>query len=146
MITWIVKRHGSNAANQPMTSVMVLGTVAAVDDAAAKLAAEEMWGCYANQHFEVIDLAGRTRREDREAAAAADADTGEAMAEPVSYEVRTIDSVENLGLTAARFATRAEAQEAADFVNSEFPRAGAEVIEVTGLPTTTFAAWNEAGW
>ena len=73
MKVWIVKRHGSNAANQSMTPVMVLGTVKATDSAAAKAAAAEKWSCYNNQFFQVLDLAGRTRREDREAASDADA-------------------------------------------------------------------------
>lgn len=63
---------------------------------------------------------------------------------PASYEVRMSDRVENTGLDCQRFASREEAQQAADMVNAEHAGAGAEVIEVAGEPTTTFAAWNEA--
>lgn len=73
MARFIIRRHGSNAANQSMTPVMVLGTVEAVDADAARSAAAERWTCYNNQRFEAIDLAGRTRKADREAAATADA-------------------------------------------------------------------------
>jgi hypothetical protein len=73
MKTWIIKRHGSNAANQSRTLVRVLGTVEATDADGARKAAGERWTCYNNQLFEVIDLAGRTRKADREAAADADA-------------------------------------------------------------------------
>jgi len=70
---FIIKRHGSNAANQSMTPTRILGTVEAEDSTAAKSVAADKWTCYNNQHFEAIDLAGRTRRADREAAAEADA-------------------------------------------------------------------------
>ena len=63
---------------------------------------------------------------------------------PVSFEVRMSDCVENTGLDCQRFATRNEAQMAADAVNADHPGAKAEVIEVAGEPTTTFAAWNDA--
>ena len=71
--TYIVKRYGSNAANQSMTRVRVLGTVEATDADDARAVAASRWTCYANQFFEAIDLAGRTRKVDREAAAEADA-------------------------------------------------------------------------
>ena len=74
--TYIVVRHGSNGSNQPMTPRMVLGTIQAASEAEAKQAAGERWSCYANQQFEVIDLAGRTRRADRDAAFEADAYDG----------------------------------------------------------------------
>jgi hypothetical protein len=73
MARFIIKRHGSNAANQSRTLVMVLGTVEAGDSDGAKRKASMIWTCYNNQFFEAIDLAGRTRKEDREAAADADA-------------------------------------------------------------------------
>lgn len=73
MKTFIVVRHGSNAANQSMRNRKVLGTVNAVDSQAAKQAASEIWSCYNNQHFEAIDLAGRTKAADRDAAATEDA-------------------------------------------------------------------------
>ncbi len=73
MARFIIKRHGSNAANQSMKQTAVLGTVEAADSEAAKLVAGERWTCYNNQHFEAIDLAGRTRKADREEAAEEDA-------------------------------------------------------------------------
>ena len=54
--TFIVVRHGSNGANQPMTPRMVLGTVQASDEASAKEAASARHTCYANQRFEVLDV------------------------------------------------------------------------------------------
>lgn len=63
MPQFIVVRHGSNAANQHMRMRKVLGTVEAANQ----------WTCYNNQRFEVIDLAGRTRKADREEASEQDA-------------------------------------------------------------------------
>ena len=71
--TFIVVRHGSNAANQSMQPRKVLGTVEADTAETARKIAAERHTCYANQRFELIDLAGRTRKEDREAAATEDA-------------------------------------------------------------------------
>ncbi len=79
MKTYIVKRHGSNAANQSMRMVAVLGTVKAHDYNAARKIATTRWSCYNNQHFELIDLDGRTRKADREAAEKADAAMQEAI-------------------------------------------------------------------
>ena len=64
----------------------------------------------------------------------------------ISYEVRMSDSVENTGLDGVRFATLEEAELAADIVNAEYARAKAEASSTVGEPTTTFEAWNEAGW
>lgn len=63
-----------------------------------------------------------------------------------SYEVRMADSVENTGLDCRYFATLEEAQEAANVVNAEFPRAKAEVCESKEEPNITLVAWNESGW
>lgn len=63
-----------------------------------------------------------------------------------SYEVRMSDRAENTGLDCQYFATREEAQRAADLVNQGSPEAHAEVCESNQPPTLTFAAWNEAGW
>lgn len=71
--TYIVVRHGSNAANQSMKPRKVLGTVEAESPNAARKIAAERHTCYANQRFELIDTAGPTRKEDREAASYADA-------------------------------------------------------------------------
>ncbi len=62
---FIIVRHGSNAANQSRQNRRVLGTVEAVDSEAAYKSASEIWTCYNNQHFEAINLAGRTRAIDR---------------------------------------------------------------------------------
>jgi hypothetical protein len=73
MARFIIVRHGNNAANQSMRLRMVLGTVEAPTREAAHGIAAREWTCYNNQHFEAIDLAGITRREDREEAATMDA-------------------------------------------------------------------------
>ena len=73
MKTYIVKRHGSNAANQSMCNVRVVGTVSGVDAQDANINARELYTCYNNQFLELIDLAGRTRKDDRNAASEADA-------------------------------------------------------------------------
>ena len=70
---YIVKRHGSNAANQSMQPIKVLGTIEAESYDYALQKAYERWTCYNNQHFELIDLAGRTRKEDRDEASRMDA-------------------------------------------------------------------------
>lgn len=76
MASYIIKRHGSNAANQSMQPTKVLGTVEADTPEQAKEKAGERWTCYNNQHFEAVDLAGRTRKADREEAATQDALAG----------------------------------------------------------------------
>lgn len=73
MPRYIIKRHGSNAANQSMKNVKVLGTVEADSADEARTKAAERWSCYNNQRFEVIDMTGRTRKADREEAARQDA-------------------------------------------------------------------------
>ncbi len=70
---FIIKRHGSNGANQPMTQTHVLGIVWAKTADEAKTIASEEFTCYANQYFEAIEYGGRNRKEDREAAREADA-------------------------------------------------------------------------
>ena len=72
MKRWIIKRHGANGANQHAQLVRVLGTVQAVDAVGARAAAAEKWTLYNNQIFEALDLAGRTRSADRDAARNAD--------------------------------------------------------------------------
>lgn len=49
--TWIVTRHGSNAANQSMTPFAILGTVEAETEAEAMSIAAEKYHCYANQRL-----------------------------------------------------------------------------------------------
>ncbi len=76
MATFIIVRHGSNAANQSMQFRKVLGTIEAADSQEAKEKASERWDCYNGQYFEAINLAGRTRKADREEAADEDAASG----------------------------------------------------------------------
>ena len=73
MKTFIIARHGSNAANQSRTLRKVLGTVQAEDSEQAKHTAAQRWTCFNNQHFEAIDTAGRTQQADRDEAATQDA-------------------------------------------------------------------------
>lgn len=70
---WVVKRHGSNAANQSMTRTAVLGTVEAATEDEALEEATARWSCYDGQRFEVLDTLGRITRGDLEAAERADA-------------------------------------------------------------------------
>ena len=63
-----------------------------------------------------------------------------------SYEVRLSDAVENTGLDGRRFATRGEAQQAANLVEMEFPQARACVVQAYGEADITFADWERAGW
>lgn len=65
---------------------------------------------------------------------------------PFAWEVRMSDSAENTGLDGAVFASREDAQAAADVVNAEFPRARAEVCRIAADPTTTFAEWHTQPW
>lgn len=75
--TYIAVRHGSNGANQSRCPRRVLGTVAGATETEARDAAAAKWTLYNNQRFELIDLAGRTRKADRDAAAEADALAGD---------------------------------------------------------------------
>ena len=52
MATYVLIRHGSNGANQPMTPNMVVGIVEAESADKAKDLAHEKYGRYNNQHFE----------------------------------------------------------------------------------------------
>lgn len=47
--TWIVTRHGSNAANQSMTPKLILGSVEAETETEARELASAEFHCYANQ-------------------------------------------------------------------------------------------------
>ena len=73
MKSFIVVRHGSNGANQPMTNRAVLGTISAETRSDAVWSAHNTWTFYSNQHIELIGLSGRAKRSDREAAAEMDA-------------------------------------------------------------------------
>ncbi len=61
MTSFLVYRHGSNAANQSMTPVMAVAIIdAPTEDAARRAAADEI-NCYHNQHLEFVaedDLTG----------------------------------------------------------------------------------------
>ncbi len=52
MTTYIIYRHGSNAANQSMTPMMVLGSIDAASKKDALSQAAERYTCYNNQRFE----------------------------------------------------------------------------------------------
>lgn len=54
---WLIRRHGSNAANQSMTPVMAVGIVSNCDHETAKRVAAENVHCYANQHLELVSFA-----------------------------------------------------------------------------------------
>lgn len=51
---FVVVRHGSNAANQPMTPRLAVGIVEAASEEDARKEAEEQFNCYANQHLEIL--------------------------------------------------------------------------------------------
>jgi hypothetical protein len=54
MASYLVYRHGSNAANQSMTPVMAVAIVDAPTAEGARSVAAENVNCYANQHLELI--------------------------------------------------------------------------------------------
>ncbi len=56
MMIYVIKRHGSNAANQSMTPEMVVGEVEASTEEQACQLAGDQWTCYAGQHFEAVPL------------------------------------------------------------------------------------------
>ncbi len=68
MAKYLIHRHGSNAANQPMQNVRAVAIVtadtreAAIEFAAGQCACE----CYRNQHLTAVPLS-RSKRADREA-------------------------------------------------------------------------------
>lgn len=54
MTSYLIYRHGSNAANQSMTPKMAVGIVEAdTYDEARRIAGEQV-NCYANQHLELV--------------------------------------------------------------------------------------------
>ena len=54
MKNFLIKRHGSNSANQPVCQVAVLGIVEAESFAEARQLATQQFGCYNNQHLEIL--------------------------------------------------------------------------------------------
>lgn len=54
MKSYLIYRHGSNAANQSMAQTSAVGIVDANDAAAAKEIAAENLTCYNNQYFEAV--------------------------------------------------------------------------------------------
>lgn len=78
---YLIKRHGSNAANQSMLQTMVLGTVEAPDNEAARDLAKRRWTFYNNQRIEVIPLS-RAAKTDRLQAEERDA-LGTGQVEPL---------------------------------------------------------------
>lgn len=67
MTMYLIKRHGSNAANQSMTPVAILGWVEAQSQIAAIDAALARWTCYNNQHFEAKPSSRCSKAEREEA-------------------------------------------------------------------------------
>ena len=54
MASYLVYRHGSNAANQSMTPVAAVAIVDAATEKDARNLAAECVNCYANQHLELV--------------------------------------------------------------------------------------------
>lgn len=72
MTTYIIARHGSNAANQSMIQRMVMGTIEAKNRVEALAKASAEWNCYNNQRFEIIPIS-KAKGSDIDAANNADA-------------------------------------------------------------------------
>lgn len=64
------------------------------------------------------------------------------------YEVRLADRIENTGLDCHVFATKDEADRAANMVREEYSANECEcqVVETSAPATINFAQWNESGW
>lgn len=60
MTSYLIYRHGSNAANQSMTPVSAVGIVDAESPEEARRIAAENINCYNNQHLSLIDEADLT--------------------------------------------------------------------------------------
>ena len=54
MTSFLIYRHGSNAANQSMTETAAVAIVDAANEDDAKKIAGENLTCYNNQHFEAV--------------------------------------------------------------------------------------------
>lgn len=78
--TWVVVRHGSNAANQSMTPRAVVGTVTATNRVDAYAKAAQKFTAYSNQHIELIPES-RANKEDARVAFEEDVLDEEARAE-----------------------------------------------------------------
>jgi hypothetical protein len=93
--TYLVKRHGSNAANQSITPVMVLGWIEGSDRDDARRNALDRWTCYVNQHLELVPRSKAKRRDadeaDRAEAIAADPD------DPFAYDPPPVPERERSG-------------------------------------------------
>ena len=68
--------------------------------------------------------------------------------DPVSYEVIVADRIENTTLDGVRFPSREDAEQALAIVRDVFTIGDdeAEIMPRKEPPTTTFNAWNEAGF
>jgi hypothetical protein len=55
MKCFLVYRHGSNAANQPMTPSAAVAIINATDEVEARKVATENINCYANQFLSFVD-------------------------------------------------------------------------------------------
>jgi hypothetical protein len=69
MPKFIVVRHGSNSANQPMRHRAVIGVIVAKDEEQATEVAEAQpsFKCYNNQHLELIQAKDASRADKLEA-------------------------------------------------------------------------------
>ncbi len=65
--TYIIARHGSNAANQSMTPRAVIGTVLETTRAKAEIEAVKRWVFYANQNVQAIPYSKASREDQRTA-------------------------------------------------------------------------------
>lgn len=54
MVSYLIYRHGSNAANQSMTQTMAVGIVTAETEEAARRIANDNINCYANQRLSLV--------------------------------------------------------------------------------------------
>ena len=53
---FLIRRHGSNTGNQPMTDVSAVAIVTAADEESAMRIARANVECYANQHLEAVEF------------------------------------------------------------------------------------------
>lgn len=61
--SWLIRRHGSNAANQSMTPVMPCIIVTGCDEDTARRIGRELVNCYSNQCIEVVSEADADPKE-----------------------------------------------------------------------------------
>ena len=67
MATYVVIRHGSNAANQSMCMRAVLGLQEAPSHTKARELVAQRFTCYNNQHFELVPVSQARAADKRQA-------------------------------------------------------------------------------